>query len=175
MLWTSTTGVRRSCEGITLDLLKQTGYMRLNVGKPDKRVPHAEGNFKTPSGKCEFKSSAAANGNFVVAGLAIDVRGNAAGRSRSIRCRTTSRPANRRTPTPELAKRYPLSIVSPKSHGFLNSCYANMDHKIKGQGEQFVMINQADALQRGIVDGDRVQVANGRGAFKGCRSHHRRR
>lgn len=41
---------------------------------------------------------------------------------------------------------YPLSIVSPKSHGFLNSCYANMEHKLEG---------------------DRVRVANGRGAFKG--------
>ena len=47
--------------------------------------------------------------------------------------------------SPELAKKYPLNIVSPKSHGFLNSCYANMDHKIKGQGEQFVLINEIDA------------------------------
>ena len=41
---------------------------------------------------------------------------------------------------PELAKLYPLNIISPKSHGFLNSCYANEPHKIRGQGEQFVMI-----------------------------------
>ncbi|MBV8745422.1 MAG: molybdopterin-dependent oxidoreductase, partial [Xanthobacteraceae bacterium] len=53
-------------QGITLDLLKEKGYMRLNVGLPDKRAPHAEGGFKTPSGKCEFKSSMAANGDFVV-------------------------------------------------------------------------------------------------------------
>ena len=51
---------------------------------------------------------------------------------------------------PELAKKYPLNIVSPKSHGFLNSCYANMDHKIKGQGEQFVLINAIDAKSRDI-------------------------
>jgi anaerobic selenocysteine-containing dehydrogenase len=60
-----------------------------------------------------------------------------------------------------------LNIVSPKSHGFLNSCYANMAQKIKGQGEQFVLISEADAKKRGIVEGDRVQVSNGRGAFKG--------
>ncbi len=48
---------------------------------------------------------------------------------------------------PELAKRFPLSMVSPKSHGFLNSCYANMESKIKGQGEQFVMLNAADAAR----------------------------
>src|SRR6516164_9197152 len=53
-------------QGITLEKLKEKGWMRLNVGTPDKRAPHAEGNFKTPSGKCEFKASAAANGNFVV-------------------------------------------------------------------------------------------------------------
>ena len=42
-----------------------------------------------------------------------------------------------------------------------------MEDKQKGQGEQFVMISPKDAEARGIVDGDRVQVANGRGAFKG--------
>jgi anaerobic selenocysteine-containing dehydrogenase len=68
---------------------------------------------------------------------------------------------------PELAKKYPLNMVSPKSHGFLNSCYANMEHKLKGQGEQFVLINAADAQSRGIADGDRVKVENSRGAFKG--------
>ncbi len=68
---------------------------------------------------------------------------------------------------PELAERYPLNIVSPKSHGFLNSCYANMEQKLQGQGEQFVMINQRDADTRGIIDGDRVQVMNARGFFKG--------
>jgi anaerobic selenocysteine-containing dehydrogenase len=35
------------------------------------------------------------------------------------------------------------------------------------QGEQFVMISQADAEARGIVEGDRVKVLNDRGAFKG--------
>jgi anaerobic selenocysteine-containing dehydrogenase len=75
----------------------------------------------------------------------------------------------RETPTnnPDLAKKYPLNIVSPKSHGFLNSCYANMEQKIRSQGEQFVLINAADAGPRGIVEGDRVKVENNRGAFKG--------
>jgi len=39
---------------------------RLNVGMPDVRAPHAKGNFKTPSGKCEFKSSMAEGGNMVL-------------------------------------------------------------------------------------------------------------
>jgi anaerobic selenocysteine-containing dehydrogenase len=68
---------------------------------------------------------------------------------------------------PELAKKYPLNIISPKSHGFLNSCYANMEHKIKGQGEQFVLINANDASSRKIKEGDKVRVFNDRGAFEG--------
>ena len=62
---------------------------------------------------------------------------------------------------------YPLNIVSPKSHGFLNSCYANMEHKIKGQGEQFVMMSPKDAEARSIREGDPVRVFNDRGDFEG--------
>jgi anaerobic selenocysteine-containing dehydrogenase len=68
---------------------------------------------------------------------------------------------------PTLAAKYPLNIISPKSHGFLNSCYANMDHKIKGQGEQFVLLHAVDASVRGIKEGDKVRVFNDRGGFEG--------
>ena len=68
-------------QGITLELLKERGFMRLNVGDPDKRAPHAEGNFKTPSNKCEFKSSAAASGNFVVPVWRSMYEAHAAGRA----------------------------------------------------------------------------------------------
>ena len=42
-----------------------------------------------------------------------------------------------------------------------------MDHKIKGQGEQFVLINADDAKPRNINNGDKVRVFNDRGAFEG--------
>ena len=67
---------------------------------------------------------------------------------------------------PELAQKYPLSIISPKSHGFLNSCYANVEDKIKRQGEQFVLIHALDAEARGIKDSDKVRVYNDRGGFE---------
>jgi len=35
-------------------------------GPIGERAAHAEGIFKTPSGKCEFNASAAAKGNFIV-------------------------------------------------------------------------------------------------------------
>ncbi|MEX2517140.1 MAG: molybdopterin oxidoreductase family protein [Gammaproteobacteria bacterium] len=155
-----------ACEGIDLDYLRTHGYAHLNLGTPDKRAPHKEGNFPTPSGKCELKSSAAANGNFVAGpfrqmydafqpGEALDPLPDYVPSRES--------PAT----NPELAKKYPLNIVSPKSHGFLNSCYANMDNKIKGQGEQFVLINAVDAESRGVKEGDTVRVFNGRGGFEG--------
>lgn len=67
---------------------------------------------------------------------------------------------------PTLAARYPLNILSPKSHGFLNSCYANEPHKVRKQGEQFVLIHADDAAARGIADGAYVRVFNDRGTFE---------
>ena len=42
-----------------------------------------------------------------------------------------------------------------------------MDHKIKGQNEQFVLINAIDAKSRDISNGSKVRVFNDRGAFEG--------
>jgi len=153
-----------ACEGIDLDYLREHGFAHLSIGTPDDRAPHKEGNFPTPSGKCEFKLDGATN--FVIppfrqmyeefqSGEPLDSLPDYVPNRESV------------ASNPELAKKYPLSIVSPKSHGFLNSCYANMDHKIKGQGEQFVLIHAEDAEVRGIHEGDKVRVFNDRGAFEG--------
>ena len=153
-----------ACAGIDLALLRREGYARLALGSADERAPHRDGNFPTPSGKCEFKSSIAVHGNFVAppfrqmyealqGGEPIDAVPD------YVAARETA------DNNPARAARYPLNIVSPKSHGFLNSCYANIDVKIKGQGEQFVLINAADAGPRDIHDGDVVTVFNDRGSF----------
>jgi anaerobic selenocysteine-containing dehydrogenase len=73
----------------------------------------------------------------------------------------------RETPmtNPKLTEHYPLNLVSPKSHGFLNSCYANMKHKIEKEGEQSLLINSKDAECRDIKRGDRVKIFNQRGGF----------
>ena len=153
-----------ACDGIDLEYMREHGFARLTVGTKDDRCPHKEGNFPTPSGKCEFKLEGATN--FIAGPFRQMYEGFQPGEP------LDSLPdyvPPRESPetNPELAKKYPLNIVSPKSHGFLNSCYANMDHKIKGQGEQFVLINAADAEPRGIKEGDKVRVFNDRGGFKG--------
>lgn len=157
-----------ACEGITLDYLRENGFARIAIGGPDDRAPHKEGNFPTPSGKCEFYSETASNGNFVVAPFRQMYEGMQPGNAEPLD-NLPDYVASKESPesNPELAKKYPLNIVAPKSHGFLNSCYANMDHKIKGQGEQSVLINKADASSRGIEDGSRIRVFNDRGAYEG--------
>lgn len=155
-----------ACDGIDLQYLREQGFAHLTIGTPDDRAPHKEGNFPTPSGKCELLSETAANGNFVVAPFRQMYEAFQPGEPLdTLPDYVPSRESA--TTNPERAKKYPLNIVSPKSHGFLNSCYANMDHKIKGQGEQFVLISGQDAAERGINSGDQVRVVNDRGAFEG--------
>jgi anaerobic selenocysteine-containing dehydrogenase len=153
-----------ACEGIDLEYMRQNGFARLTVGTKDDRCPHKEGNFPTPSGKCEFKLEGATN---FVAGPFRQMYEDFQPGEPLDSLPDYVPPRESAETNPELAKKYPLNIVSPKSHGFLNSCYANMDHKIKGQGEQFVLINAEDAQPREIKDGDKVRVYNDRGGFEG--------
>jgi anaerobic selenocysteine-containing dehydrogenase len=155
-----------ACEGIDLEHLRAHGYAHLAIGGADDRAPHREGNFPTPSGKCEFVSGIAAHGNFV-AGPFRQMYEHMQGGEPLDALPDYVPPRETPHTNPELAKKYPLNIVSPKSHGFLNSCYANMAHKIRGQGDQFVLINPADAASRRIGAGDAVRVFNDRGAFEG--------
>ena len=155
-----------ACEGIDLAYLREHGFAHLSIGGRDDRAPHAEGNFPTPSGKCEIQSSIAAGGNFV-AGPFRQMYDDMQGGEPLDDLPDYVPPRESPATNPELAKRFPLNIVSPKSHGFLNSCYANMDQKIKGQGEQFVLINPQDAEARAVSENDTVKVHNDRGAFEG--------
>src|ERR1700739_2194388 len=42
-------------QGITMDLLKEKGWARLNVGTPDTYAPHANGNFPHPVRQMRIK------------------------------------------------------------------------------------------------------------------------
>jgi anaerobic selenocysteine-containing dehydrogenase len=153
-----------ACDGISLAYLREHGFAHLNVGTKDNRAPHKEGNFPTPTGKCQFQVDGATN--FVAGPFRQMYEGFQSGEALdSLPDYVPSRETA--ATNPELAKKYPLNIVSPKSHGFLNSCYANMEQKIAGQGEQFVLMNAVDAQSRAINEGDTVRVFNQRGAFEG--------
>jgi len=154
-----------TCEGIGLDYLREHGFARLkDFGDKDVRARHAEGNFPTPTGKCHFLVEGAKN--FVAGPFRQMYEGFQPGEDLDP---LPDYLESRESPAtnPELAAKYPLSIISPKSHAFLNSCYANMDGQQKAQGEQFVMLNAADANARQVKEGDTVKVFNDRGAFEG--------
>ena len=154
-----------TCEGIDLDYLREHGYARLkDFGDKDIRARHAKGEFATETGKCHFMVEGAKN--FVAGPFRQMYEGFQPGED------LDSLPdyvESRETPAtnPELAAKFPLNIISPKSHGFLNSCYANDARKQKGQGEQSILLNKLDAETRNIKDGSVIKVFNGRGSFKG--------
>ncbi|HNG33719.1 MAG TPA: molybdopterin oxidoreductase family protein [Blastocatellia bacterium] len=132
-------------QGITLEELKERGWQRLNV--PARFAPFAEGNFPTPSGKCEFFSE-------TLAKQGIDP------------LPTYIPPRETVQDAPQLAGKYPLAVISPPAHNFLNSSFANLPTFVKAEKEPRLDIHPADATSRGIKDGDRVRVFNDRGDFK---------
>ena len=147
-------------QGIDLERLKREGWARLNLPDADHYAPHAEGNFPTPSGKCELRASMAANGNFVVPVF----------REMS----NEFQPGGPIDPLPVYiapeedrdGSPYPLHLLSPKSHAFLNSQYGNMGYQRRVQGEQSAIMHADDAEARGIDEGQPVRVFNAWGEFQ---------
>lgn len=131
-------------QGITLEELKEKGWQRLNV--PERFAPFAEGNFPTPSGKCEFFSE-------TLAKQGIDP------------LPTYIAPRETVQDAPQLARKYPLAVISPPAHNFLNSSFANLPSFVKAEKEPYLDIHPNDAGLRGIKDGDRVRIFNDRGEF----------
>src|ERR1700761_8334123 len=146
-------------DGITLDSLRTTGWARLILPGPDEFAPHAEGNFPTPSGKTEFRSSVAeAAGNFVVPLFRQGYEGFQPG--------GVVDPLPHYVPPRETADSgYPLSLISPKSHAYINSSAGTQPRQVRAQGEQTVIMHPRDAAGRGVVTGQYVTVFNDRGRF----------
>ena len=122
-------------DGITLEQLDREHFVRLNVsqrGEPFQ--PFAEGKFGTASGKCEFGAEALAY----------------------------QPPTESRLGSSELRSRYPLELISAKSHDSMNSTFGNQPWT---QGQtSIVYMHREDAEPRGISDGERVRVFNSRGS-----------
>ncbi|MEW6473716.1 MAG: molybdopterin-dependent oxidoreductase [Actinomycetota bacterium] len=149
-------------EGITLERLKEEGWARLNLPGPDDYAPFAEGGFPTPSGKCEFKSSMAEMaGNIVVPVFREGYNESQPG--------GTVDPVPHYIPPAEDVEGspYPLFMLSPKPHAFLNSQYGNMAYQRRVQGEQAVIMHADDAEARGIEEGQPVRVFNENGELRG--------
>ncbi len=151
-------------QGITVELLKKQGYARLNLPPADQFAPHAQGNFPTPSGKLEIKASMAAGGNFVLPTFRQGSNDHQDG-SPVPALPTYVAPRESGFDNPG-QQSYPLAMMSPKSHAFLNSTYANHPRQTSNEGEQKIILHPIDAESRGIASNDIVRVFNDRGSFE---------
>ncbi len=66
---------------------------------------------------------------------------------------------------PERARRYPLALISPPAHAFLNSTFVNVASLRRSAGKPTLEICAEDAALRGIAAGERVSIFNDRGTF----------
>ncbi|MEV4779208.1 molybdopterin-containing oxidoreductase family protein [Burkholderia sp. LMU1-1-1.1] len=122
--------------------LKLKGWQKLNMPE----APFAQGGFTTPSGKCEFYSAAMeADG--------LDP------------LPTYLPPYESVASNPQLAKKYPLAMISPPARNFLNSSFVNVKSLRSAEGEPHLDIHPDDAAKRGISDADMVRIHNDRGSF----------
>jgi anaerobic selenocysteine-containing dehydrogenase len=132
--------------GITLDSLRERGWQKIDLGLGP--TPHAEGNFMTPSGRLGLRAD-------WLADAGVDT------------LPYYDPPAE--VADDDLAARFPLALVTPKTHLFLNSTFANQKRQHSAQPEPFLVVNPDDAAGRGIGDGASVRVFNERGSFR-CRA-----
>jgi anaerobic selenocysteine-containing dehydrogenase len=122
-------------QGITIETLEREHSVRLNVA-PDSApyLPFAHGEFGTPSGKCEFGADA------------LDYQP----------------PIESRLGASDLRARFPLELVSAKSHDSMNSTFGNESCAQTQTSSLF--LHHDDARARHIENGDRVRVFNQRGS-----------
>ena len=132
-------------KGVTFDALMEKGWVRLNVPKP--YAPYANGEFTTPSGKCEFYSERLAQMGFDPLPTYIP-------------------PYESIERDPELVLQWPLTLISSPAHQFLNSTFVNVDKLRRSVGHPECIVHPDDAAPRSIRTGDQVEIRNGRGAFR---------
>lgn len=131
--------------GIGLERLRGGTPLRLNL--PENYAPFVRGGFPTASGKCELYSPRLAKEGKDPLPHYIPPHED---------------PQTR----PDLARDYPLQLISPPVPEFLNSTFVNIDSLRHAAGEPTVDIHPDDAAPRRIADGDLVLIHNARGQFE---------
>ena len=144
-------------EGITWERLLRDGYARLNL--PEPHLPFAQGNFPTPSGKCEFYSEKMARDGYDPVPTYIPPKWQEVGireTGNGKRDRVESR-----FPLPES-----LVCISPPAHSFLNSSFTVVDRLRNREKIPLLQIHPSDAQARSIRDGATVRVWNALGSVQ---------
>jgi len=136
--------------GVSLEKLNLKGHARLNVGNPDKRKPHLNGNFHTPSGKFEFVSSLSKSGGQMLPAFRQCVMDD------TVYDKVDPLPSYAPVTTPPGA----FTLLSPKHRSLLNSGYANSKAMQASNSIQRLFINSSDAKNLGIEQGQALRVFN---------------
>ncbi len=131
--------------GVTWQRLLDDGFARLNLPQP--WLPYAEGNYATPSGKCEFFSP----------------RMQADGYDP---LPTWTPPRWADTIALDAPPAEMLVCISPPAHSFLNSTFANLERFVLREERPLLQMHPSDAGARGVADGDIVRVFNDLGAVE---------
>jgi anaerobic selenocysteine-containing dehydrogenase len=129
-------------DAVDFATLLAQGFATLNTPE----APFAQGNFPTPSGKCDFFSERLARRG--LDGLPDHVPNHEAAHSSAA---------------------YPLAMISPPARNFLNSSFVNVTSLQATEVEPLLEIHPLDAAARQIADGDTVHVFNDRGDYH-CRA-----
>jgi anaerobic selenocysteine-containing dehydrogenase len=129
---------------VSLETLLEDGWARLEV--PADWRPYAEPRLGTPTGKIQFRADELAR-------LGLDP------------LPAFIPPAESALAAPALASRFPLMLLSPPEHPFMNSTFANVAPLARAAGEACLLLHPSEAAGRGIQEGDRVRTWNDRGSF----------
>jgi len=122
---------------VPFEQLREIGWAKL----PLPEAPFAEGNFPSPDGRAQ-----------------CDVPG--------IGLPDYLPPYESVRSAPELARRFPLAMISPPARNFLNSTFVNVKSLRAIEQEPVLEIEAADAAARGIASGDEVRIFNDRGEYR---------
>jgi anaerobic selenocysteine-containing dehydrogenase len=123
--------------GTSFEALRERGWASL----PLAEAPFADGGFPTANGKAQ------------VDGGGLGVPDHVPNHESVLS-------------TPDLARRFPLAMISPPARHFLNSTFVNVRSLRAIEGEPIVEIHADDADARGIRDGMPVRVFNERGEYR---------
>ena len=133
--------------GITRERLERERWVKLTLPQNAPGggfVPFATGGFATPSGKVEFYSERLRDLGHDPLPTHVPLVESA-------------------EVTPELHARYPLTLLTPKAHHFINSTFNDVNTLTRREGRPTIEISPTDAAARGIADGALVRVFNDRG------------
>lgn len=125
---------------VTMEALREHGWVELSYD----RLPYCEGHLLTPTGLIQCEAPQLADQGFDTLPTYIP-------------------PAEASNLV--LSQRFPLTLLTPPAHEFMNSSFVNVDVLAKAAGQPTLLIHPEDAQTRGIVDGAMVTSYNDRGSF----------